>query len=113
LADVPANHSISEFLDNFAGRHNGTGHSGDYLAVDKVEATARAQGFSVLASEVKSCPWVFSTQQDMMDFCTGLFSLTAVSDEELLDALQHYVGITVTPHQISLNWELLYISLQK
>ena len=113
LGDVPANHSISQFLDNFAGRHNGTGHSGDYLTADKVEAMVRAQGFSVLASEVKPCPWVFASQQDMVDFCSGLFSLTAVSDGELLDALQHYVGIAVTPHQVSLNWELLYITLQK
>ena len=48
-----------------------------------------------------------------MDFCTGFFSLTAVGDEELLDALDRYVGISRTPHQLSLNWELLYISLQK
>ena len=49
----------------------------------------------------------------MVDFCTGLFSLTAVGDEELLDALDRYVGISRTPHQVSLNWELLYISLRK
>jgi cyclopropane fatty-acyl-phospholipid synthase-like methyltransferase len=113
LGDVPANHSISLFLDNFAGRHNGTGHSGDYLTVDQVETIARAQGFSVLESEVKPCPWLFSTQQDMVDFCIGLFSLSKVSSGELLDALDRYVCIAVTPHQVSLNWELLYISLQK
>ena len=113
LGDVPAKHSIGRFLDNFAGRYNGTGHSGDYLIADQISSMAAVQGFSVLGCEVKPCPWVFSQQQDMVDFCTGLFSLTAVGDEELLDALDRYVGISRTPHQLSLDWELLYISLRK
>mgnify|MGYP000489175092 FL=1 len=100
-------------MDNFAGRYNGTGHSGDYLIAEQISSMAAVQGFSVLACEVKPCPWVFSRQQDMVDFCTGLFSLTAVGDEELLDALDRYVSISRSPHQLSLNWELLYISLQK
>lgn len=113
IADVPANHSIGRFLDDFAGLHNGTGHSGDYLQVDQTELQARNQGFTVINSQVKYCPWVFANQDDMLTFCRGLFSLSNVDQQMLLEALDHYVGISTYADKVILNWELLYLSLQK
>jgi hypothetical protein len=41
-----------------------------------------------------------------------LFDLQNISDEDLLNGLQKYVGYTNTNNNINLNWHLTYVDLQ-
>ena len=113
LGDVAANHAIGRFLDEFAGLHNGTGHNGDYLDIDNSLLMAEQQGFNILEAKIKPCPWRFANHADMLQFCGYLFSIHKLPDKLLLEALGHYVGISADHRGVQLNWELLYISLQK
>ena len=113
LGDVAAGSSISRFLDDFAGRHNGTGHRGMYLEPDTVADILRALGAEILCCESKPCPWRFDTKADLLAFCRLLFGLKNLKDAELMEALEHYVGVTEHDAGVALNWRLLYVNARK
>jgi hypothetical protein len=48
----------------------------------------------------------------MITYCKLLFDLQNVSDDELLDNLEKYVGYKQLNNSIYLNWHLTYIDLQ-
>ena len=114
FADVAAGSGISDFLDDFAGKYNGTGHKGDYLDIDApFPGLFDQQCMQLVEQAIRPCPWVFDSEQDMVVFCRLLFGLQQVADHEILAALKHYVGVDVSDEKVQLNWELLYITLQK
>ncbi len=114
FADVAANSGISHFLDDFSGLHNGTGHQGAYLQVDKpLPGSATIADLHLLEHAVKSCSWLFNTKQDMVYFCRLLFGLKTVDDQDIYNALDNYVGFEITNAGVELKWELLYITMQR
>ena len=113
LGDVFADNPINQFLDNFAGKHNGTGHSGMYLGASTIRDILAPLGASIINIEEKACPWLFNTNQDMLDFCRLLFGLQDISDDVLLDALQNHLDISKTDNGVSLGWKLIYHTAQK
>ncbi len=113
VGDIAHGHSIGRFLDDFAGQHNGTGHHGRYLSPAQVHSLAAAAGLRVIACEEKPCPWVFRDTAQLLHFCRLLFGLQQVSDSELHDALQHYIGIDHDADQVRLRWQMLYATLLK
>jgi len=113
IADVPRGSSIGEFLDDFAGKHNGTGHSGMYLETNTVPDILQPLGAEILCCEEKPCPWFFDNESDMLAFCRLLFGLKAVGEQDLLKALDDYVGFSRVDKGISLNWRLLYLTVRK
>ena len=114
VGDVVAGSGISRFLDEFAGRFNGAGHCGKYLELDEpFPGLDLAGDLQVVEHTQKSCPWVFESEMEMARFCRLLFGLRAVSDQEILAALQHYVGYKSVGSKIELDWKLLYIVLKR
>lgn len=119
FADVAKESGISRFLDDFAGQFNTTGHCGNYLEVDEpYPGFTLHENLSLIEHTVKPCPWVFDQITDMVNFCRLLFGLNKVSNQSILDALDHYIGFSETSGTngrpcVQLHWELLYITLQK
>ena len=118
FADVAAGSGIGRFLDEFAGTYNGTGHQGDYLEVDApYPGLNELSGIKLVEHAIKPCSWVFSSEQDMVEFCRLLFGLKEVANHEILAALEKYVGVEVSGDgeqgTVQLKWELLYITMQK
>jgi SAM-dependent methyltransferase len=113
IADVAHNNTINVFLDEFAGRHNGTGHSGEYIDSSTITGIIEPLGGVILSNKEIPCPWVFSDEESMLDFCKLLFGLKNISDEELLQALNHYVGISYNESTVQLQWQLLYATIKK
>ena len=113
LADVWAENPISSFLDDFAGKHNGTGHNGIYLGKATIHNIIEPLGASIVNIEQKNCPWQFASIQEMLDFCRLLFGLRKVSDDDLLNALESLVHYTTTEHGVSLEWQLLYHTINR
>lgn len=114
VGDVAADSGISRFLDEFAGQYNGTGHSGDYLEVDKpFPGFDPAGGMQIIEHVQKPCHWLFSSVPEMVEFCRLLFGLREISGQQIQKALQKYVGYSVTEDQVALEWELLYIVLKR
>lgn len=110
LADVSLGSNISFFLDEFVGKYTSTGeHKGLYYNWNNM---LFPKNLSVLSISEIECPWVFESIQDMIHYCRLLFDLHNVSDRDILDNLEKYVGYKKVNNSIYLNWHLTYIDLQ-
>lgn len=107
IADVSVKSKISRFLDDFVGPHTSTGqHKGKYYDWKKIDFP---ESLNVIKIEERSCPWIFNSEQEMIEYCRLLFDLQNVSDKDILSALKNYVGI----ENNQINWHLTYVDLQK
>lgn len=95
------------FLDEFIHQHTPTGHRGMYVTHGFNEILVQ-QGFKDVASETKSCPWVFNSTTAMLEFIADLFNLQAISEKDLLKGLNRYLGIKEDNGKLYLNWNLCY-----
>jgi hypothetical protein len=111
IADVSANSNIANFLDEFVGKYTSTGeHKGLYYNWNNIQFPKDLSVSSI--SEIE-CPWVFESEQDMINYCGLLFDLRDVSDQEILNALTGYIGYKNINNKIYLNWHLTYVDLRK
>lgn len=107
IADVSFDSKISKFLDDFVGPNTSTGeHKGNYYDWKKIDFP---KDLHVIDIEERSCPWVFQSESEMIEYCKLLFDLQDANDEEILFALKKYVGF----ENNQINWRLTYIDLQK
>ena len=110
LADVSLGSNISLFLDEFVGKYTSTGeHKGLYYNWNDIKFPT---DLSVLSIANIECPWIFRSKDDMVSFCKLLFDLQYISDNQILDALEQYIGLEEINNNIYLNWHLTYIDLQ-
>jgi hypothetical protein len=109
LADVSSGSNISLFLDEFVGEYTSTGeHKGLYYSWNSIKFPT---SLSVLNISNIECPWIFQSKNDMVNFCRLLFDLQNVSDHQILDGLEKYVGYEETNSKIFLKWHLTYIDI--
>jgi hypothetical protein len=107
LADVSLGSNISLFLDEFVGEYTSTGeHKGLYYNWDNIKFPTR---LSVLSISDVECPWIFQSKDHMVNFCRLLFDLQNISDQQILDGLEKYVGYEETNNKVFLKWHLTYI----
>jgi SAM-dependent methyltransferase len=109
LADVSVDSPISKFLDEFVGSKTSTGtHKGTYYDWKKV---VFPKDLNVIEIETRNCPWIFNSEQEMSEYCRLLFDLRNVTDKEILDELENYIGFEKKHNKIYLEWSLTYIDL--
>ena len=108
LADVPSGSPLCNFLDDFVGRYNTTGHKGRYLSADP--ALYASLG-NVVRCEEAPCPWHFASKTDMLAFCSALFGLVDCPLDDLRTALHDFVGYREDDFGVHLNWRLMYIDI--
>lgn len=111
LADVSLDSNISFFLDKFVGKYTSTGeHKGLYYDWDSIKFP---KDLSVLNISDIPCPWVFDSKNDMINYSRLLFDLQNISDNNILNGLEEYIGYKEeTNGSIELNWHLTYIDLE-
>ena len=110
IADVSVDSRISKFLDDFVGPNTSTKeHKGKYYDWKKVNFPKEIRVFSI---EERMCPWVFKSEEEMIEYCRLLFDLRNVSSDEILFALSQYVGVEKSKSSVQINWHLTYVDLQ-
>jgi len=110
VGDVLYGSNIARFLDNFVGLHSGMGHNGAYLTNDPSQYSSWAgERAEMTRCGISPCPWRFSDTASMAAFCRDLFGLNNLGDDELVEALDRYVGFSQTDSGVQLDWELLYL----
>lgn len=117
LADVGHDGQIRHFLDDFVGKWTSTGHSGiwrDLSLVFQSEPYESQWGLKTVAVEVRDCPWFFESEERMINFVRLLFGLDLnPSDQEILDALHHYLGLRYADQGCIIPWKLTYVDCIK
>jgi|LakMenEpi03Aug12_release.lakeMendotaPanAssembly.Ray.scaffolds.fasta_scaffold04876_32 hypothetical protein len=111
LADVSLGSNISFFLDEFVGKYTSTGeHKGLYYDWNVVKFP---KDLSILNISDISCPWIFNSKNDMINYSRLLFDLQNITDGEILSGLEKYIGYKKEANSsVFLNWHLTYIDLE-
>jgi len=113
IGDIMAESNIAQFLDNFAGKHNGTGHKGRFLTLRSIGDIALPSDYRLVENKSKPCEWIFDDEVALLDFCRLLFGLYDISDMTLFTALRDIVGISYRDNKVRLLWHLLYVTIRK
>lgn len=111
LADVYKDSAVAHFLDDFIGQYNSTGHDGIYIDETTLPELEQA-GWQVLSAHQQAIYWQFATESELAQFCRSLFDLRAISDTDIIHAVEHRLGITKTATAVKMHWQLFYIAAQ-
>lgn len=111
IADVALGSNVDGFLNIFVDSVNTMGHKGIFLDTKNIEILQNI-GFLV-SFELKKFFWKFDTIDSMAEFCSYLFG-TNCSKQIMIENIKKYLGYkVVSPNEILLNWELMYIKAKK
>lgn len=108
LADVDRHSNIATFLDDFVGKHNTTGHRGQYFDENTPESLARC-GFEVLENDLESYAWGFPDVERMVDYSRLLFGLKDASRLCIKEGIEQHLGYRESRGGCLMNWQLRYI----
>lgn len=107
LSDVKSDTPVASFLNGFVDRRGSTGHNGVFLN-KATTAELEHAGFTVESRELVSCPWRFTTVENLRSFCGDLFDLEPLTEEEFLEEVGAILRLDFLPdNSILLQWELL------
>jgi SAM-dependent methyltransferase len=109
IADVDRSQPIAQYLDEFVGRYNSTGHEGRYLNGQSFVALPHTR---LVGSEIRDCPWAFDSEESLLTFCGDLFGLSNYSRADLRAQLESHAGIKSSSGGAILRWRLRYIDLE-
>ena len=106
VADVAQGSDVATFLDGFVGVFNTSGHAGHYLGAD-LATLAEQAGFDAPRVVDGAYHWWFADEHALGRYCRRLFGLDGVTDEEIVEAARHRLGIDVAPDgRVGLRWGL-------
>lgn len=108
LADVARQSRTAGFLDEFVGKHNTTGHQGQYFDDETPQLLAHC-GFDVYEDDSESYAWVFANEERMIDYCRLLFGLDDVSSGCIKAGIEEYLGYRELNGSCLMNWQLRFI----
>lgn len=109
VADVREGSGPAKFLNIFVDQYTPQGHKGIFFPEGEFSGHLSKLGFDRVEEKSVVVPWYFDRLEDMAEFCSDLFYLCDVDKQEVLDALDHYVGIrTADDGTVAVNWELSY-----
>ena len=95
------------FLDEFVHLNSANRHQGAYIN-QSFNAEISKHGFSEVASEFKSCPWVFESWSQLIYFFTKFFGLNPMEDEDLINQVKQYLSVEEKNNKVSFEWGLRY-----
>ena len=112
VADVDIGSPVAGFLDGFVGKHNVTGHDGQYLD-ESTPMMLRRAGFDLCDDRVEHYPWEFSGADRMAEYCRLLFGLEGIDPIEIRRGIGEYLGYRESKTGCRMNWQLRYVLAKK
>lgn len=107
IAEVLSGSPPARFLNEFVDRYSSSGHKGLFLDHNTC-MLLRQCGFNNVSVRDKEYPWIFNNEQEMIDFCRGLFFLDLASDEIIRQGLNEYLGFRRSGSEVRLEWMLSF-----
>src|SRR5690606_26918978 len=111
--DVGANTALSQHFENSVKKHCLTGHSEKWLSRDRIEKELIPEtNLEPIRIEEVDVKWVFDSEKQMALFMKGLHAYD-MSESEVLQDLQKYLGYKKQAEKYELNWPMLFFHLEK
>lgn len=108
VADV-MNGSKEEFwLNTFVDKYNSYGHKGVFFS-ESDKNVFEMSGFQT-EIVVKTYPWIFKNELDMIDFMRNLFGLDLATTSDILNGVNSYLKPIINNTEIHIQWSLMYFT---
>lgn len=111
IGDVIEGSNEAKWLNEFVNKYNSKGHIAQFFS-NNDKKLFEENGF-IVELEIKSYPWVFETEDILVDFCKNLFGLDLATYEQILDGIKVYLNPIYTANNILINWSLIYFISRK
>ncbi|MBD2579636.1 class I SAM-dependent methyltransferase [Oscillatoria sp. FACHB-1406] len=112
LADVREGSGVDGFLNVFVDRYNSMGHQGEFLN-QNTTIELEAAGFEILYASPIPYTWNFNSVEEMAYFCKRLFYIDRATEQQVIEAIEQYLGYQVSENQCRMNWELFFFKALK
>ncbi|MGZ3772349.1 MAG: class I SAM-dependent methyltransferase [Pseudobdellovibrionaceae bacterium] len=114
LSDVCHGSSVQEYFDAIDNpiHFYPNGHPHDFFTAEQFKFNLEEAGFSIKYLAVEQVPWIFKTQNDCMNFLSGLHNARC-SSMEILEIANRILGFKQKHGRFELNWQLLFIEALK
>ncbi len=114
VADVACGTGTADFLNIFVDEFVPGGHDGMFFSEGEWTEQLTECGFSHVEEELRTVPWVYTSEDQMIDFCISLFNLQKANREQVSEAIHHYIGVeTENRGGIRMMWQLRYARAKK
>lgn len=113
ISDVAEDSPVAEFLDEYVGKYNSTGHDGVFLNAETVGKLEEA-GWVYDSSAMEKFFWVFDDRHSMALFCHGLFDICKTEPEHTIAEIESRLGVVeLSDGRVGMKWELMTVSSVK
>lgn len=106
IGDVIHGSKEAEWLNIFVNNYNSSGHNGLFWT-EKDKTLIEQNGFTT-DIVIKSYPWIFQSEYELIDFTRNLFGLDLANDEDILSGLNTYLCPRIHNNNIVIDWNLIY-----
>lgn len=113
LSDVSENSSVANFLDEYIGSTNSTGHDGVYLN-EQTLIDIKNSHLKIQTKEQVDFHWNFDDLKHMASFCQELFDIVKGTKQDTIEAINKYLTTTQLENgNIGMKWSLMTIVSKK
>jgi SAM-dependent methyltransferase len=113
VADVQEGTGTAGFLNEFVHNHTAGGHEGLFFQPGDWERELAQAGFVDIREELKEVPWVYSDVETMKHFCRTLFAVQKAAPDQVLEAIEQYLGWSAEGGKVRMRWWLRYATAVK
>lgn len=106
IGDIVESSKEAKWLNEFVNKYNSNGHNGIFFSNNDKQLIEK-NGF-LTETEIKSYPWIFNNENELLDFCKNLFGLDLATDKEILEGINTYLNPIRLENNILINWTLMY-----
>jgi SAM-dependent methyltransferase len=111
IGDVIKDSKEAKWLDEFVNKYNSKGHIAQFFT-DTDKTLIEKNGF-ISEVQLKTYPWIFETEEMLVDFCKNLFGLNLATYEQILDGIKLYLEPEYLDNNIIIHWSLIYFISSK
>ncbi len=113
IADAYIGSDVARFLDEGVNRYNPMGHSGTYFE-DFTLTELSDCGLTIMRADQLHYHWVYSTENDMINYCKNMFGMTHGNNRDIRNAIYQYLGEPLHENnQVKMPWSLYFIVATK
>ncbi|TCT16648.1 hypothetical protein EDC51_104201 [Bibersteinia trehalosi] len=107
IFDIFTHNNTAKFFDAFISKVCITGHEVAFLTKEFADSLCHLTGWGVPKFHDISLRWVFHHEKEMIEFLYLLLGIDeSTSEQETLNAVKKYLGITYYGNKIYLNWDM-------
>jgi hypothetical protein len=106
IGDVLKGSKEDIWLNTFVNKYNSSGHNGIFWN-ESDKLLLKKNGFQTTI-RIEKYPWIFDSENSMVDFCKNLFGLDLATNEIIIEGINSYLQPYKKNNMVYIDWCLIY-----